>query len=200
MSKAKSNSKKEKKSLVDIRKGDTLLNEATKTKATPKNKGKVEGSVKTMKTAKKGGSAISLKENSQKGKIGSEVVKSTLKFPTKESEKETSLGKKSGVALVGLKKESSKIVTGSVKTQAKGSERKVDGKTPPAKVILAPQKPVGGDKPEVGSVKGLKNQIAINRLILMFDDIRPEQLDPDTIDDLKTIYSHLAQIQTYNRA
>ena len=44
------------------------------------------------------------------------------------------------------------------------------------------------------SVKTHKNQFAMNRLLLMLMDVKPESLCQDTIDDLKKMYSLLVNI------
>ena len=52
------------------------------------------------------------------------------------------------------------------------------------------------DELRVKMVKSMKNQFAINRLLLMFLDIQPEELTAETVENLKIVYALLIHIHS----
>ena len=89
-----------------------------------------------------------------------------------------------------------------------GGEKKEEAPKEGAKEAASPKaaSEVGGEGPPPGgaesdewrikNVKAKKNQFAINRLLLMFMDVKPDELTADTVEDLKKIYALLVHIHS----
>ena len=61
----------------------------------------------------------------------------------------------------------------------------------------ASQKPCMTEEERVKMVKTMKNQFAINRLVMMFMDVKPDDIDPDSVEDLKKVYALLVHIHSH---
>ena len=81
------------------------------------------------------------------------------------------------------------------KAEAKAEEPKAEAKTEGVKTEGASAPAAGGGGgASKKTVKTLKNHFAMNRLLLMLMDVKPEALTAETIDDLKKVYALLVSI------